>query len=348
MSTTDSAPDLPLLPFVRASELAPDEKEGPAWLIDGLWMKGGVGILGGAPKSAKSWLALEIAVSVASGTPCLGRFRVERPGTVLLYAAEDSPAIVRSRLEGIVAHRGLALESLPIEAITAESIRLDLDSDQKRLRNTVAAVRPSLLVLDPFVRIQRIDENSAGEVAAVLAYLRSLQRALDVAVIVVHHARKNGPSGASPGHALRGSTDFHAWGDATLYMQRRGDGREIVLTIEHRCAPAPDPLCLRLDDRDPETVHLAILGGGGGAPNPEVAKAKSSATPADLEAAVLAAIGAAHPAAMTRAALRSRLRLRNQRLGEILTALESAGRIGRGDDGWALSSAEPPDVADAR
>ena len=57
-SDSDPDPDsnsdrrLHLLPFVRASHLAPDEKEGPVWLIDGLWMKGGVGILGGAPKSA--------------------------------------------------------------------------------------------------------------------------------------------------------------------------------------------------------------------------------------------------------------------------------------------------------
>ena len=334
---------LHLLPFVRASHLAPDEKEGPVWLIDGLWMKGGVGILGGAPKSAKSWLALEISVSVASGTPCLGRFRVERPGTVLLYAAEDSPAIVRSRLEGIAAHHEVPLEGLPIEAITAESIRLDLGSDQTRLKNTVAAVRPSLLVLDPFVRIQRIDENSAGEVASVLAYLRSLQRALDVAVLVVHHARKNGAPSSSPGHALRGSTDFHAWGDATLYMQRRGDGRRgaetILLTIEHRCAPAPEPIALRLDDRDQKAVHLAIAGGGAADSHASPVRPAAMA-PADVESAVLAAVAATHPIALTRAALRARLRLRNQRLGEILTALEAAGRIVRAADGWRLAEGE--------
>jgi len=327
--------DKDLLPFVRASQLAPEEKGGPAWLIDGLWVKGGVGIIGGAPKVAKSWLALEIAVSLSSGTPCLGRFRVERPGTVLLYAAEDAPAIVRSRLEGLVAHRGIALESLPIEVITAESIRLDVESDQRRLRRTVEAVRPALLVLDPFVRIQRIDENSAGEVSSVLAYLRGLQRALDVAVIVVHHARKNG-SASSPGQALRGSTDFHAWGDANLYMHRRDS--DIVLTIEHRCAPSPDPLSLKLCDKDPEAVHL------------EVASGRSPATASPLfdrpeigEEQVLKLLSAAYPAALTRAELRQRLRLRNQRLGHLLQSLEAAGRIRRGDEGWTLADSTPPE-----
>ncbi len=321
--------DTDLLPFVRASQLAPEEKGGPVWLIEGLWVEGGVGLIGGAPKSCKSWLALEIAVSLSSGTPCLGRFRVERPGTVLLYAAEDAPAIVRSRLEGLVAHRGLALESLPIEVITAESIRLDVESDQRRLRRTVEAVRPALLVLDPFVRIQRIDENSAGEVAFVLAYLRSLQRGLNVAVIVVHHARKNG-SASSPGQALRGSTDFHAWGDANLYMHRRDS--DIVLTIEHRCAPSPNPLSLRLCDKDPETVHLELASGS-----------SSSTAPPLLDRAeigeddVLNLLSASYPAALTRAELRQQLRLRNQRLGNWLESLEAAGRIRRGDQGWTLA-----------
>ncbi len=42
------------------------------WLVDGLWSQAAVHIIGGAPKSAKSWMALDMAVSVASDTPCLG------------------------------------------------------------------------------------------------------------------------------------------------------------------------------------------------------------------------------------------------------------------------------------
>ena len=322
-----------LLPFVRASELAPEDKEGPGWLIEGLWVEGGVGLIGGAPKSAKSWLALEIAVSVASATPCLGRFRVERPGSVLLYAAEDAAAIVRSRLEGLVAHRGLALETLLIHVITAESLRLDLERDQRRLEQTIELLRPALLVLDPFVRLHRIDENSAGEVSFVLAYLRGLQRAFDLAVVVVHHARKNG-SAESPGQTLRGSTDFHAWGDVNLYMRRRGT-EELVLTIEHRCAPSPDPLGLRLCDDDPDAVHLKVVGSPPAIP--------VSQPPADLEAQVLAAITASHPTSLTRSALRQKLRLRNQRIGEVLGRLEAQGRIARGSSGWVLPAAQPAD-----
>jgi hypothetical protein len=45
-----------------------------------------------------------------------------------------------------------------------------------------------------FVRLHQVNENQAGEVAAILGYLRAVQRMHAVGVIVVHHARKNGGS----------------------------------------------------------------------------------------------------------------------------------------------------------
>jgi hypothetical protein len=81
------------------------------WLVQGLWSDQAVGILGGEPKCCKSFLALDLAVSVAAGTPCLRRFAVRRTGPVLLFPAQDSLAVVRRRLEGI-AQRPVSTSSL--------------------------------------------------------------------------------------------------------------------------------------------------------------------------------------------------------------------------------------------
>src|SRR6266849_6404863 len=74
------------LPFQRASQLS---TTGPQtqWLIEGLWSDQAVGILGGEPKCYKSFLALDVAVSVASGAACLRQFPVRRTGKVLLPPA---------------------------------------------------------------------------------------------------------------------------------------------------------------------------------------------------------------------------------------------------------------------
>src|ERR1700729_3713995 len=145
------------LPVQRASELSIDSASLTQWLVQGLWSDQAVGILGGEPKCCKSFLALDLAVSVASGTPCLRRFAVSRAGRVLLFAAEDALHIVRRRLEGICAAAGLALADLDIQVITAPILRLDLDADRRNLADTVARLLPRLLILDPFVRLHRID-----------------------------------------------------------------------------------------------------------------------------------------------------------------------------------------------
>src|SRR5690349_9336252 len=112
------------LPVQRASQLS---SSGPQtqWLIEGLWSDQAVGILGGEPKSYKSFLALDIALSVASGTHCLRQFPVRRSGKVLLFPAEDSLAVVRQRLEAIACAAQVNFQALPVEVITVPSLRLD-------------------------------------------------------------------------------------------------------------------------------------------------------------------------------------------------------------------------------
>jgi hypothetical protein len=309
------------LPVVRAADL--DEPD-PArrWLVEPLWARAGVGIIGGAPKCWKSWLGLDLAVSVASATPCLDTFPVAEPGAVLLYMAEDAAADVKARLAGLCRHRGLDLAALPVFVITAPSVRLDLPRDQQRLADTVRRLAPRLLVLDPFVRLHRINENHASEVAAVLGYLRELQRTYDLAVAVVHHARKHG---GPDGQSLRGSGDFFAWVDTALFMRRHRQHR--MLSVEHRAAGPPEPVTLALvgTERD---LHLAIVAGE----VPSVAATPSA--PADLDTAILHALDHAAPAGLARAALRAVLRVRNERLGDALTRLAATGAIARHGGGW--------------
>ena len=63
---------------------------------------------------------------------------------------------VRARIEALCAHRRLDIERLNLYVITASTLRLDLAADQKRLNATVAAFAPTVLLLDPLVRLHRL------------------------------------------------------------------------------------------------------------------------------------------------------------------------------------------------
>ena len=312
-----------VLPVTPAAHLA-DRPAAHRWLVEELWAAEAVGIVGGEPKCGKSFLALDLAVAVASGTPCLRRFAVPQPGRVLLYAAEDPLDVVRRRVDGICQAAGVAIDGLDLQVITAPALRLDVADDRRALAETVAALAPRLLVLDPFVRLHRVDENAAGDVAPLLAYLRDLQRRHHLAVLVVHHARKGGAR-LRAGQALRGSSALHAWGDSNLYL--RHIGTPIALTIEHRAAAARGDLTLALHQAG-EALALAVVDHPA-PPEPRPAPAPH----ARVERALAAA-----PAPLTVAALRAACRMRTTTLCEVLADLVHQGRVRRTAAGYVASS----------
>lgn len=303
----------------RPCELAslPAERH---WLVEGLWGHQAVGIVGGEPKCCKSFLALDIALAVASGTPCLRRYRVTHAGPVVLFAAEDPLHAVRQRLEGIARAADVSFSALDIHVITVPTLRIDLEHDRRRLTDTVSRLRPRLLVLDPFVRLHRVDENAAADVAPLLAYLRGLQRLFETAVVLVHHARKS--SHARAGQALRGSSELHAWGDSNLYLRRDRD--QLRLAIEHRAAPSSPAFAVELHtERD--AVALRVVEG----PMPET----ETSPPAERILEALAS--ASQP--MTRRALRDACRMRAASVGDALTALLDQGHIVADSSGFRIA-----------
>ncbi len=121
-----------LLPVVRVGEIKSQEYA-QRWLVEGLWGASSVGVIGGAPKCAKTWLGLDMALSVSTGTPCLGTYAVPEPGPVLVYLEEDALPVVRERVAGMARHRSLDLAGVDIHVITSPVLRLDRDRDRLRL-----------------------------------------------------------------------------------------------------------------------------------------------------------------------------------------------------------------------
>ena len=322
MNTRTPGEQADALPVVQVGQI-PLEAQPRRWLVEGLWGAAAVGFIGGPPKCCKSYLGLELAVAVASGTPALARHAVLEPGPALIYLAEDALTAVRQRVDGLARHRAWPLEKLAIHVITAPRLRLDQAADRRRLFETTRRLRPRLVLLDPLVRLHGVDENHATEIAQLLSALRDLQRQLDVAVILVHHTRKFVPAGVQAGQGLRGSTDLHAFGDSNLYLRRTRD--DLILSMEHRAAAAPEPVRLRLITDQEDAIHLQVIEGD----NEEHRHERHHL--ADAVSRCLA-----DTPAMTRQDLRQALAVKNQTLGQTLVQLEHAEKIERCQGGWRL------------
>lgn len=310
---------------LHAAELA-ERTAPPSWLVEGLFYESGAGILGGAPKSCKSFFALDLCVAIATGTTCAGRFPTRCPGPVVLLCAEDPQAVVSSRLAALARARRLSLAELPIEVIVEPAVRLPEGLD--RLAATLAVFAPRLLLLDPLIRLHRADENSASEMSVILDGLRALARHSKTAILLVHHARKAAAGNAGTG--LRGSSDLHAFGDSNLYLRRLGQDSLLELKVEHRAAATPAPLRLKLvvEDDDPyPAARFSVLD-----------SPRQDDPTASRILDLLGKTGQPLSAAM----LRAKLGLRNQTVSETLKCLQTDGRIRRvGRDGWSAVTEAP-------
>ena len=312
------------LTLVQVAQVPPQPKEA-TWLIETLWLASGVGLLGGHAKACKTYLAAELSLAVASGKPALGCFAIPRPGPVVFFGAEDSLSALRARFAGLAQARGCDLDHLAVFLIDVPVLRLDSAHDLARLRAAIASCKPRLVVLDPFVRlVGRIDENSAADVSAVLGALRALQRDLDVAILLTHHTRKSPVS--QPNQAFRGSTDFAAWSDSNLLLARHKD--HLVLTVEHRSAPSPQPLSLSLA-QDP-APHLVSQ-----SQSPPVSATASTLDPL-LDDICRQLRAASRP--LTTVQIRDRLRRRKSDVVAALQRLQADRVITRTATGWQVVS----------
>jgi hypothetical protein len=185
------------------------EQGTPKYLVKRLIPEDGYGVLSAAKKVGKTWLALDLAVSVASGTPWLGIFPVEKQGSVLYYFNEGGERKVIRRLRAICEHKGVRLEELPI-VLTTQVPNLTTDEGTGQVAFELAYYRPALTVLDPaYVCLPNVNLASLPEVGSKLVGIQQAAQAVDSALLIVHHNRKSlGGQGADK----MSGAGFAEWG----------------------------------------------------------------------------------------------------------------------------------------
>ena len=237
----------------------------PTWLIRDILTKGAVGFIAGQPKSFKSWAALDMALSVASGQPFLGHFAVEEPGPVLYIQEEDSAPLVKSRLGKVWPNKmgdkvsmeggfiewlpGTELEGFPdIDAYIGQTLTISDETWQAWLDETLENKARGdsggykLLVMDPLMMMAGdVEENRAQEMTTkIFRPLKEIARKHGCSIQMVHHMRKGDPK-AGPqrgGQMLLGSVANHAWAEDSLYF-KLGRGGDVICEQESKSAPVP-------------------------------------------------------------------------------------------------------------
>lgn len=250
----------------------------PTWLIDGIATEGSVGFIAGAPKSFKSWVALDMVLSVATGSLFLDHFRVVKPGRVLYIQEEDSPITVKNRSRKIWKSKTtdkLTLEGgdvywLPgkqeeefdpnVDIYCMEGFVVSEGHWQEWLDEVMTDAAEEndpyvLVVIDTLMNVAgEVEENKSQQMTTrIFKPMKVLMRKHGAALRFVHHMGKGGEDRRG-GQRMLGSTANHAWAEDSLYLQREGNqakawkGR-ITMEFESKSAPENYYTITGLDNR---------------------------------------------------------------------------------------------------
>lgn len=206
------------------------------WLVKGFWGKRSHGIVAGMPKTFKSTLVHDLIVSVASGTPFLGKYPVLDPGPVIVIQNENADYVMKDRTEKLILHRGLGgvaeptskytlrlqfPKELPISFINQQGFLLNNEEHRASLEALIKEQQPVLVVLDPLYLMFDGDLNSAKDLNPVLNWLLYIKNEYKTSVMLIHHYNKGSQGGVSKGGSrMMGSVILYGWVESAWYLSK--------------------------------------------------------------------------------------------------------------------------------
>lgn len=186
------------------------------WRVKGVIPERGIGAIYGPSGSAKTFLALDMAIGIAQGAEWFG-YRVRRCPVV--YVCLEGEAGLSIRL-GAYSTKG----TIPRNIHFLDQPLNLLDS--KDVVDLVTAIRDreatqGLVIIDTLNRAAPgLDENSSVDMGKAISAAKTIQQAIGGLVLLVHHTGKDAAKG------MRGHSSLYAALDAAIEVRRSGDLRE--------------------------------------------------------------------------------------------------------------------------
>lgn len=226
------------------------------WLIDNIWVDKSRGLIAGNPGVGKTWIALDMLISVASGQLCLGKYPTKQ-GNVLLVEEEASEFNLSRRLHAMARARGLKDTDLSnLFHLTRQFAKMPADSLE--LFHLIMDNDIRLVVFDSLRRFHNADENSSSEMQPVLDAFARLNAATEASIVLIHHLSKSNEVSNKPlFERLRGSSDFWAWRDCLIGVEGEEESHKANCSFQFRDAPDQAPVQVkRLVDEASGAIHL--------------------------------------------------------------------------------------------
>ena len=207
----------------------------PEFLVKGVLVKGQPCIIGGRSKAMKTSIAVDLAISLGSGTKFLGKYEVPRPVKVAFWTGESGAPTIRETALRVAKSKGIGLEHCQV-SWSFDLPKLCRAEHLAALESVIRAQQLEVIIIDPLYLslLSAETAGSAGNIFAMGAALEPLSRlaqATGTTIILLHHFKKSGIPDPDNPAALEELSQSGAaeWARQWVLLQRRtpygSDGR---------------------------------------------------------------------------------------------------------------------------
>jgi len=193
------------------------------------------------PKAGKTYLALEIGLSIAAQIPVLGKYAVKRQGCVIYLSGEGHIGMKRrirawGRLRGKML-TDAELEAMPFHYNKGVPLAQDSLAEAKAFISAVKAKVEAaggevvLVVIDTMARsLGGLNENESSTAAQYLELTETLRDGLDCTVLTLAHATNKTPARTAGDVDFRGSSGYSGGFDSVWTLKKYEATKTVELT----------------------------------------------------------------------------------------------------------------------
>ena len=236
--------------------------EGVSWLVNEWLPDKSITFLISPPESYKTWILLDLAVSIAAGVPFLGQYNVASPGPTLIIQQEDSHSGLTDRLALIVDQKlGLSVNldgdtwqvptmpDLPIYIHPSRMLRFDNKQVIEELEKQIEILKPKVILIDPLYSTTKSTDNYMSDLANQMMVLKTWRDKYGCSFVIAHHSKKNLDPDSTAREDSWGSQFLNAFLEAGWQIRRNPKlaQNEIVVRRHSKVMGNQNPISLTFD-----------------------------------------------------------------------------------------------------
>ena len=236
--------------------------EGASWLVQDWLPDKSVTFLVSPPESYKTWILLDLAVSVSTGLSFLGQAQVNKTGPAMIIQQEDSHGGLTERL-ALIAEQKLGasvklsedswqipcIPDLPIYIHPSRMLRFDNKEVLKELEEQIKQIKPKVILIDPLYSTTASADNYMADLANQMMILKTWRDKYGCSFVISHHSKKNLDPDSTAREDSWGSQFLNAFLEAGWQVRRNQKlaPNEVVVRRHSKVMGNQAPISLTFD-----------------------------------------------------------------------------------------------------